>query len=296
MPGRALVLLANSFIHRYIPAYISIIEVVVPLRGFVFLSSLVFGPMFALVFALAHSPSVSSAEVPNIAAASDLQFALQEAANDFTKQTGRAVKLSFGSSGNYRRQIAEGAPFELFLSADEAYVYALAKEGKTVDDGALYALGRIVLFVPKSASIKADAALKDLSVAVADGRLKKFAIANPEHAPYGRAAHEALIHARLWDQIAPKLVLGENVSQAAQFATSGSAQAGMIAYALAISPALTTRGEFALIPAEWHQPLRQRMVLMKHAGDTAQAFYRYLQSPAAREVFSRYGFTLPGET
>jgi molybdate transport system substrate-binding protein len=240
--------------------------------------------------------ATANANVPNIAAASDLQFALQEVADNFTKQTGRAVKLSFGSSGNYRRQIAEGAPFELFLSADEAYVYALAKEGKTLDDGALYALGRIVLFVPKSSTIKVDAGLKDLSAALADGRLKKFAMANPEHAPYGRAAREALMHARLWDQMSPRLVLGENVSQAAQFATSGSTQGGIIAHALAISPALTARGEFALIPAEWHQPLKQRMVLMKNAGETARTFYRYLQSPPAREVFKRYGFTLPGES
>jgi molybdate transport system substrate-binding protein len=252
--------------------------------------------LFALLFVFSRSPPAHSADVPNIAAASDLQFALQEAANDFTKQTGRAVKLSFGSSGNYRRQIAEGAPFELFLSADEAYVDALAKEGKTRDEGALYALGRIVLFVPKSSTIKADAAFNDLSAALGDGRLKKFAIANPEHAPYGRAAREVLKHARLWDQISPKLVLGENVSQAAQFATSGSTQAGIIAYALAISPAIAARGEFVLIPAEWHQPLRQRMVLMKNAGETAQAFYRYLQTSAARDVFKRYGFTLPGES
>lgn len=251
--------------------------------------------LFALLSASLCSPPVHSADVPNIAAASDLQFALQEAANDFTKQTGRAVKLSFGSSGNYRRQIAAGAPFELFLSADEAYVFALAKEGRTLDEGALYAMGRIVLFVPKSSAIKADAALKDLSVALGDGRLKKFAIANPEHAPYGRAAREALMHARLWDRIAPKLVLGENVSQAAQFATSGSTQGGIFAYSLAISPTISARGEFALIPTDWHQPLRQRMVLMKNAGETAQAFYRYLQSPAARDVFKRYGFTLPGE-
>jgi molybdate transport system substrate-binding protein len=252
--------------------------------------------LFALLFVSLCSPPVHSADVPNIAAASDLQFALQEAANDFTKQTGRAVKLSFGSSGNYRRQIAEGAPFELFLSADEAYVYALAKEGKTRDEGALYALGRIVLFVPKSSSLKADAAFKDLDLALADGRLKKFAIANPEHAPYGRAAREALTHAGLWQTIEPKLVLGENVSQAAQFATSGSAQGGIIAYAQAIAPAIAALGEYALIPAEWHQPLRQRMVLMRKAGDTANSFYRYLQSPPAREIFKRYGFRLPGES
>jgi molybdate transport system substrate-binding protein len=262
-------------------------EVAMRLRGFTF--------SFALMFALFHSLLAHSADVPNIAAASDLQFALQEVATEFTKQTGRAVKLSFGSSGNYRRQIAEGAPFELFLSADEAYVSALAKEGKTVDDGMLYALGRIVFFVPKASSVKADIELKDLAAALQDGRLKKFAIANPEHAPYGRAAQQALAHAGLWTQIQPKLVLGENVSQAAQFATSGSTQGGIFAYAQASSPTIAAQGEFVLIPAEWHAPLRQRMVLMKSAGDTAHAFYRHLQSPPAREIFKRYGFRLPGE-
>ena len=248
-------------------------------------------PLPALSVASAEIPNIA----PNIAAASDLQFALQEVAINFTKQTGKAVKLSFGSSGNYRRQIAEGAPFELFLSADEAYVAALAKEGKTLDDGAMYAVGRIVLFVPKGSVLKADSALKDLAAALQDGRLKKFAIANPEHAPYGRAAREALTYAGLWNQIQSKLVLGENVSQAAQFATSGSTQGGIFAYAQAISPVIAQQGEFALIPAEWHAPLRQRMVLIKNAGDTAQAFYRYLQSPPAREIFKRYGFRLPTE-
>ncbi len=255
------------------------------LRGFTF--------SFALMFAFFNSLPALSADVPNIAAASDLQFALQEVAAEFTKQSGKTVKLSFGSSGNYRRQIAEGAPFELFLSADEAYVSALAKEGKTVDDGVLYALGRIVLFVPKSSPVKADVDLKDLAAALQDGRLKKFAIANPEHAPYGRAAREAMMHAGLWKAIEPKLVLGENVSQAAQFATSGATQGGIFAYAQAISPTIAAQGEFVLIPAEWHTPLRQRVVLMRNAGDTANVFYRYLQSPPAREIFKRYGFRLP---
>ena len=256
------------------------------------LRSLYFFSLF-IIFSL--SRSVISAETPNIAAASDLQFALQDAAKDFTNQTGKTVKLSFGSSGNYRRQIAEGAPFELFLSADESYVSALAKEGKTLDDGMMYAVGRIVLFVPAGSALKADSALKDLASALQDGRLKKFAIANPEHAPYGRAAREALTHAGQWRQIEPKLVLGENVSQTAQFATAGSTQGGIIAYAQAISPVMSQQGEFALIPAEWHAPLRQRMVLIKNAGDTAKAFYQYLQSPPAREVFKRYGFRLPSE-
>ena len=275
-------------VHRYIPAYISD-------HGVYFMRLRCAFMLIALMSVCLNSKSAQSAELPNVAAASDLQFALPEVANEFTRQTGKTVKLSFGSSGNYRRQIAEGAPFELFLSADEAYVYALAMEGKTVDDGALYAIGRLVLFAPKSSLLKIDNELKDLAAAVQDGRLKKFSIANPEHAPYGRAAQQALTRAGLWEKIRPHLVLGENISQAAQFATSGSTQGGIFAYAQAISPAISSRGEFVLIPADWHQPLRQRMVLTKNAGKTAQHFYLYLQTPAAREIFKRYGFRLPGE-
>ncbi|MDQ3197113.1 MAG: molybdate ABC transporter substrate-binding protein [Pseudomonadota bacterium] len=248
--------------------------------------------LFALIFFCAQS---GAADVPVVAAASDLQFALQEVAEAFTKQSGRQVKLVFGSSGNFRRQIAEGAPFELFLSADESYVLALAKEGKTLDDGALYAIGRIVLIAPNGSSLKPDAQLTDLAAALADGRIRKFAVANPEHAPYGRAAQQALTKAGLWDKIKPALVLGENVSQAAQFATSGSAQGGIIAYAQVLSPTIAKLGTYALIPAEWHEPLRQRMVLTKNAGDAAKLFYQYLQSPPARAIFKRYGFALPSE-
>lgn len=248
--------------------------------------------LFALIFYCAQS---GAADVPVVAAASDLQFALQEIAAAFTEQSGRQVKLVFGSSGNFRRQIAEGAPFELFLSADESYVRALAKEGKTLDDGALYAIGRIALIAPNGSPLKPDAELKNLAAALADGRIGKFAIANPEHAPYGRAAQQALTKAGLWDKIKPALVLGENVSQAAQFATSGSAQGGIVAYAQVLSPMIAKLITYALIPAEWHEPLRQRMVLTRNAGDAAKLFYRYLQSRPARAIFQRYGFALPGE-
>jgi molybdate transport system substrate-binding protein len=126
-------------------------------------------------------------------------------------------------------------------------------------------------------------------------RLVKFAIANPEHAPYGRAAKEALIAAKLWNAIEPKLVLGENVSQAAQFAVSGSTQGGIFALSLALSPAFADAGRYALIPDSMHQRLLQRMVLTRRAGAGAVALYEYLQQPAARAVFKRYGFALPGE-
>ncbi len=252
----------------------------------------------AAAFAIVFLPlsTAAGADIPNVAAASDLQFALQDVADDFAKRSGKAVKLSFGSSGNYRRQIAEGAPFELFLSADEGFVSALAKEGRTLDDGALYAIGRIVFFVPKASPIKADAALRDLATSLDDGRLRKFAIANPEHAPYGRAAQQALAKAGLWGKIQSRLVLGENVSQAAQFATSGSTQGAIIAYAQVLAPAMAPLGEFVLLPVDSHEPLRQRMVLLKNAGNTAKEFYRFLQSAPARATFVRYGFRLPEET
>ncbi|MBY3313859.1 molybdate ABC transporter substrate-binding protein [Rhizobium laguerreae] len=232
---------------------------------------------------------------PNIAAASDLQFALEEIAAAFTRDTGQSVNLTFGSSGNFLRQIQQGAPFQMFLSADEGFVQQLAQAGKTEDGGTLYAVGRIVLFAPGGSSLRVDADLADLRAALADGRIQRFAIANPEHAPYGRAAEEALRSRGLWDAVQPRLVLGENVSQAAQFAASGSAQGGIFAYSLALSPQVGGRGSYVLIPAEWHKPLRQGMVLIKGAGDTARAFYAYVQQPAARAIFRRYGFVLPGE-
>jgi molybdate transport system substrate-binding protein len=125
--------------------------------------------------------------------------------------------------------------------------------------------------------------------------VQKFAIANPEHAPYGWAAQQALQSQSLWEAVQSKLVLGENVAQAAQFATSGSAQGGIFAYSLALSPEVSKLGAFVLLPAEWHQPLLQRMVLMKNAGDTAKAFYSYVQTPTSRAVFRKFGFVLPSE-
>ncbi len=249
----------------------------------------------ASIWMAASSPAASAQAVPTVAAASDLKFALEEIAARFSADTKQDIKLTFGSSGNFTSQLMQGAPFEMFLSADEGFVFRLADAGKTVDRGTLYAEGRIVLFVPKSSSLEPDASFADLRAALKDGRIRRFAIANPEHAPYGRAAEQALKGQGLWEAIQPKLVLGENVSQAAQFATSGSAQGGIFAYSLAISPEVSALGTFALIPADWHAPLRQRMVLMKNAGDIARSFYSYVQSAATRAIFRKYGFVLPGE-
>lgn len=261
-----------------------------PLRSF-----RAFASGILLAAAAAWAAAAHGEEPPTIAAASDLQFALTDVAKAFKAETGLDVRLAFGSSGNFARQIRQGAPFEMYLSADEDYVLELAKDGFTRDEGALYAVGRIVIVVPHGSQLKADGTLEDLRAALEDGRVQKFAIANPEHAPYGRRAEEALRHAGLWEEIEDRLVLGENVSQAAQFATSGSTAGGIIAYSLALSPQVSALGAFELIPHEWHDPLRQRMVLLKDAGGTAERLFAFAQEPAARAIMRQYGFALPGE-
>jgi molybdate transport system substrate-binding protein len=241
--------------------------------------------------ALALPGRLQAQTPPRVAAASDLQFALEAIAKAFTAATGERVTLVFGSSGNLARQIAAGAPFDLFLSADEAFVDSLADAGHARDRGTLYAIGRIVLFAPRGSPLIVDERMDGLRALVARDTGIRFAIANPEHAPYGRAAEAALRARGLWDTLQPALVLGENISQAAQFATAGAAVGGIIAYSLAL--ALKDRGSYALIPETLHRPLRQRMALLKRAGPAAERFYQYLQRPGARALFTQYGFALP---
>lgn len=247
-----------------------------------------------LVLAAGLAPA-TAADAPIVAAASDLKFALEQVAARFRAETGRQVRLVFGSSGNFYRQIEQGAPFQVFMSADEQYVFRLADAGRTEDRGVLYARGRIVLFAPAASPLAVDEGMAGLREALRAGSVRRLAIANPEHAPYGRAAEQALRATGLWERVRPFLVLGENVSQAAQFASGGSAQGGIFAYSLALAPEVARRGRYVLLPEELHEPIRQRMVLVQGAGETARAFYRYLQQPGARKVLSRYGFALPGE-
>lgn len=234
-------------------------------------------------------------EAPVVAAAASVRFALEEIAAEFRANTGKRVRISLGSSGNLARQIRQGAPYEVFLSADERFVLELARDGFTQGEGALYSIGRIVIIVPHVSPLKADATFDDLRAALVDGRLKRFAIADPEHAPYGRRAEEALRSAGLWEGIQDHLVFGENVAQAAQFATSGNAQGGIIAESLARAAKVSKLATFALIPESRHRPLRQRMVLIRGAGPAARQFFEYLKQPPSRAVFRNYGFVLPGE-
>lgn len=248
-----------------------------------------------LLLLLAVPMAASAQPTPIVAAASDLKFALDDIAQQYQRATGQALRISYGSSGNFFRQIVQDAPFELFMSADEGFVFSLADRDLTPDRGTPYAIGRVVLFSPAGSALVVDDRLAGLVRAVRSGLVSKFAIANPEHAPYGRAAMQALQQLGIWNEVQPRLVLGENVSQAAQFAVSGSAQGGIFAYSLALAPMFAGKGKWVLVPQELHEPLRQRMVLTRKATPAARQFYDYLQQPQARAVFRRYGFALPGE-
>lgn len=241
------------------------------------------------------APAETPAREPVVAAAASVRFALEDVARAFHRETGQGVRLSFGSSGNLARQIRAGAPYEVYLSADPGYVQDLSSDGFTRDGGKDYLLGRLAIIVSLGSPLAPDGSLEDLKRALGDGRLKRFAIANPEHAPYGQRARQVLRRAGLWDAIGGRLVLGENVGQAAQFAVSGNAEGGIVGLALARAPAVAGRSRADPIPREWHDPLRHRAVLLGSAGSTAQAFFDYLGSANAGDIFRRHGFDLPGD-
>ena len=230
---------------------------------------------------------------PTIAAASDLNAALTEIAGHFQSEIGQRVDLVFGSSGTLTRQILDGAPFEMFLSADEAFVDTLTKAGRTRDGGALYAVGRIALFAPAGSPLDPAGGLDALRRLLDAGQVRRFAIANPEHAPYGRAAEAALKKHGLRTTLQPHLVLGDNVSQAAQFATTGNAVGGLIAYSQVLAPEFAGRGAHAVIPDADYPPLRQAMVRLKGASPVANAFVDYVRQAAARAILRRHGFGVP---
>ncbi len=244
--------------------------------------------LFTLFF-LQLSPA--EAKSPLIAAASSLRYVMPRLEAAFIEQGGGKIRVSFGSSGNLSRQILQGAPHELFLSADTAYISALIDKGLTKDNGHIYAYGRLALIAAKNSALDVDTNFKDLEAAMGTGRLKHFAIANPQHAPYGRAARQALMHAGIWDKIQPSLVFGENVAQTAQFAISSAAQGGLVSYSLALAPAIKAKTKQALVPITWHQPLKHHMVLFKNANPQAVAFYQFMRSVPAQKILARHGFS-----
>ncbi len=242
---------------------------------------------------LLPSAPVAAQARPRIAAAANLNFVLREIARQF-EQSGRGrVELVFGSSGMLTRQIQDGAPFELFLAADEEFPKQLWAAGLTRDPGVVYATGRLVVFAPTGSPLMVDARLEGLAGLAKSGKADRFAIANPAVAPYGRAAEAVLRKRGLWDILRPRLVLGDSITQAAQFATTGNAVGGLIAYSLVLSPEFATRGTYALIADADYPPLRQRMVLLKQAGSVASEFYAFLRTAPARAILMKCGFAVP---
>jgi molybdate transport system substrate-binding protein len=225
-----------------------------------------------------------------VAAASDLAFVLPEIVAGFEKQSGATVKVSFGSSGNITAQIQNGAPFDVFMSADIAYPRTLIKAGLADADSLyIYGSGRIVVWVPKGSKLDFE---REGMRALLASDVKKVAIANPQHAPYGRAAVAALEHFGIYDALKSKLVLGENISQAAQFVQSGNADAGILALSLTLAPAMHDKGKSWLVPEGSYPALEQAAVVLKSASDTklGRVFVEYLKSPTAIDLFRRYGF------
>jgi len=227
-----------------------------------------------------------------IAAASDLNFAIKDLIAEYEKATGNHVKLSLGSSGNFFAQIQNGAPFDLYFSADIGYPKKLEEAGLTVP-GSLYryAIGRIVLWTNHTSHRDVSKGLEVLR----DSTVKKIAIANPKHAPYGRAAVAAMEHYNVYDVAKDRLVLGENISQAAQFIESGACDVGIIALSLALAPTMKAAGTYWEIPGDAHPPLEQGAAILKSSKQqkTAQQFVEFMQSTRGQEIMHRYGFTAP---
>jgi len=249
--------------------------------------------MLIFLCLLVAGQTAHAEEKLTIAAAADLKFALDEIVVLF-KSTHPAAQIEtiYGSSGQFSTQIRQGAPYDLYFSADIAYPRALKAEGFAASEVQTYGVGRIVLWSQSRDITKLS--LADLT----DPSIRKIAIANPTHAPYGKRAEEALKAAGVWEKVEPKLVYGENIAQTAQFVQTGNAQVGIIALSLAISPELAKQGGYALIPDKLHQPLEQGFIITKRAADNslAREFAGFMASKTARTIMARYGFVLPGES
>ena len=241
----------------------------------------------SLVFtAAAHAGKIT------VAAAADLKFAMDEIVTTFKQANpGNEVDVIYGSSGKFHTQIQQGAPYDLYFSADIAFPRELVKAGFAASEATPYAFGRIVLW-----SASQDASKMTLA-SLTDQKIARVAIANPKHAPYGKRAEEALRASGLWEKVESKLIYGENIAHTAQFVQTGNAQVGIIALALAVNPELANKGGYWLIPENLHEPLEQGYIITKRAEGNALAkrFADYMGSKPARAVMTRYGFVLPNE-
>jgi molybdate transport system substrate-binding protein len=237
---------------------------------------------------------VCVADEITVAAASDLQYALQDVAARFEKQTGNTVRLTFGSSGSFFAQISNGAPFDVFLSADAEYPRKLVEQG-AADKASLqvYGIGKLVLWAPSGSKFDVDRGVKGLL----DASVKKIAIANPQHAPYGRAAVAAMKHEGVYDRLAARLVMGENISQTMHFMESGNVDVGFVALSLAVAPVARGKGRFSTVPQEFYTKIEQAGVVVSRSSKkkTASDFLAFLNQSEIVDLMKTYGFERPVE-
>jgi molybdate transport system substrate-binding protein len=237
--------------------------------------------------------AMASAQEFTVAAAADLQFAMQDISTKFEQKSSNHIKVIYGSSGNFAQQIQNGAPFDMFFSANIDYPKQLEASGLTEPDSLYqYAKGKIVVWVPNDSHVDVHSGVQALLAP----SIKKIAIANPQHAPYGKAAVSAMEKAGVYDKVKDKLVLGENISQTASFVVSGSADVGIVALSLALSPNMKSKGRFTEIPGTDYPPIEQACVILRASKNTAaaKAFLEFMKTDTIKDVLRNYGFEVSG--
>jgi molybdate transport system substrate-binding protein len=244
------------------------------------------------ILGISFFSQLCGAQEITVAAAADLQSAMQDVAARFERETGKKVKVIFGSSGNFFQQIQNGAPFDMFFSANLDYPKKLEAAGLTAPGSYYqYARGKIVIWIPKESKLDLSSGLK----ALLDPSIKKIAIANPEHAPYGQAAVAAMKNESVYERVKDRFVLGENISQTASFVVSGSADVGIVALSLALSPNMKDKGRYAEIPTEEYPPIEQACAILSSSKNKggAQQFLSFFKTAPIGELLKNYGFDVP---
>ena len=234
------------------------------------------------------------AQVPTIAVAANMKDAFSEivtAFNSTSKSEKSELRVVYGSSGNFTTQILNGAPFNLFIAADEHFPLELYKSGKTVDEGSVFAIGQLAMIANKSSGIQLIDGKTEIAKAIQ--KANKISIAKPDLAPYGKAAVEYLKAEGLWDLAKNKLVYADNIGVATTYVVSGAADVGFTAVSLAKSPEVLKGASFLLVDPSLYQPIKQRMVLIKGAPQEAIDLYRFIQTPQAKTILQKYGYTTP---
>lgn len=248
--------------------------------------------LLALLAVAAFSTGVAAAE-PLVAVAANIAPVVQELGAGFERDGGGHVRFSVGSSGDLLRQIEQGAPFEIYIAAAPEYTARIVSGGRADGGAVTLAAAQLGAFVPADSPLAAAPDIESLGRQLAAGRYRRIALANPEVAPFGVAAYQALRVMGVWAVEKDRIVMGANVAQAVQFTLAGGVDAGFIPASYALLPEVATRGRFHPIPAGWHDPLLQTMVLLRGAGVEAREFFRHLQSAGARALLARSGYTVP---